>query len=154
MIDIKKEISRFFVWFRNGFCFCTSWFLVLRLLLCYASGDKMISAESLAVMLLWIAGGTLIFCVFFTRLFIRRWGFSLRLTAFMVTISIYECPALYSMGVFSDNGTLVQWLIFVGVILVLYFICIGIYRVYSRRQGELFTNALRRYQQERSMENG
>lgn len=46
-----------------------------------------------------------------------------------------------------------QWSIFIGIIFVLYVICIVIYQQYSKRQGERYTQALEAYQQERRKRN-
>lgn len=51
-------------------------------------------------------------------------------------------------------GTFIQWLVFIGIICVLYFICIAIYQRYSNKQGEIYTQALIKYQQQRRNVNG
>ncbi|MBQ8780607.1 MAG: hypothetical protein IJZ72_02885 [Oscillospiraceae bacterium] len=151
---MKNEIKKFALWFRNGFAFCTAWFLILILMYCKLSGRETLSTESLAEMLLWTAGGVLIFCVMFTRLIFKGMSFALRLTVFMLGIGFYECAAFYSAGIFKKTGNAVQWGVFAAVIAVLYGACMLIYSLYSRKQGELYTNALKKYQQERKTENG
>lgn len=51
-------------------------------------------------------------------------------------------------------GTFIQWLVFIGIICVFYFICIAIYQRYSNKQGEIYTQALIKYQQQRRNVNG
>lgn len=54
----------------------------------------------------------------------------------------------------KDGRTFIQWLVFIGIICVLYFICIAIYQRYSNKQGEIYTQALIKYQQQRRNVNG
>lgn len=154
MRNYKKDIIQFLEWTRNGVAFCTTWFLVLILAYNYFNGIQTISTDNLIKMVLWIIGGVLIFNLFFTRIIIAKWGFIKRLSCFMAVISIYECLGFYWLDFFSDRGTVIQWFIFVGIVLVLYLICVAIYHIYSKRQGEIYTQALKQYQQKRSMKNG
>ncbi len=92
-----------------------------------------------------------IFNLLFTRILIRKWSFTKRLTIFMLSISAYECAGFYWLGFFRGKGTFLQWLVFVGIVCGLYFCCIVIYRHYSKRQGEIYTQALKKYQQQRGI---
>lgn len=148
----KTDIIQFLVWMRNGTAFCTTWFLILFLAYSYISNQQTILINSLTKMLLVILGGVFIFCVFFTQCFIKKWNFTKRLTVFTVFISVYECVAFYWIGFFKDKGTFIQWIIFFGIVCVLYFSCIAIYHRYSRKQGEIYTKALQKYQHERNLE--
>ena len=152
MRERKGDIIRFFVWMRNGVAFCTTWFLILVLAYNCICGIPTISTEGLIKMVFWIIGGVFIFNLFFSGFLIIKWRFIKRLTLFMMTISLYECLGFYWLGFFSAGGTAIQWLLFVVLILVLYFICIAIYHNYSKKQGEIYTQALRKYQEKRSRE--
>lgn len=154
MKNHKKDIIQFLEWTRNGIAFCTAWFLILLLAYNYFNDIQTVSTLNLIKMVVWITGGVLIFNSFFTRLIIKKLGFVKRLSCFMAVISIYECIGFYWFGFFSDSGSTAQWLIFVGIVLVLYLICIAIYHIYSKRQGEIYTQALKQYQNKRSMQNG
>lgn len=154
MRNRKKDMIQFLEWMRNGIAFCTTWLFVLVLVYCYFSGIQSILTIGLIKMVLWIIGGVFFFNLFFTHLIITKWRFIKRLSCFMVVISVYECLGFYWLEFFSGVGTLAQWLAFVGIILVLYFICIAIYRRYSKRQEIFYTQALQEYQKKRSTENG
>lgn len=154
MRNRKKDMLQFLKWMRNGIAFCTTWLFVLVLAYCYFSGVQSILTTSLIKMVIWIIGGVFIFNIFFTHLIITKWRFIKRLSCFMAVISVYECLGFYWLEFFSGAGTATQWLAFVGIILVLYLICIAIYHRYSKRQGKIYTQALQEYQQKRSMENG
>lgn len=153
MKNCKKELIRFGVWLRNGTAFCTTWFLILSLAYSHIRKQPEISVDSLTKMLVLTIGGVLIFNLFFTRLFIKRMDFTKRLTGFMLSIGVYECTGFYWIGLFKNSGTLIQWLIFIGIICALYFCCIGIYKRYSKKQGEIYTEALQKYQRQRNLKN-
>lgn len=146
MKHTKLEWIRFFLWLRNGFCFCTTWFLILILGWHFICGKPMVSAAFLTQMLVFAFGGVLIFNLFFTRLLIAKWTFEKRLLFFMISVGIYESIWFYQLGIFSKKGTAVRWFVFVGIVLMLYGICMIGYRSYSKKQGELYTQALQKYQ--------
>ena len=148
-MNTKKELKTFFTWLRNGTCFAVTWFLILELIVRWISGVETISIVNLTKTIVWTVGGVLIFCVAFTRLFIRRFGFTARLTVFMSAITFYEILFFYKMGLFVNTSHLYQRLLFFGIILCLYFICLVIYGSYRKKKCELYTHALQRYQQER-----
>lgn len=150
----KDEFTKFMIWMRNGTAFCTTWFLILMLIYHSIHNLSSIPTNLLVKMILLSIGGVFLFSSFFTCLFIKRWHFVKRLTGFMLVISLYECFCFYALGVFQNSGTVIEWFVFAGIILALYFCCITIYQRYSKKQGELYTKSLQEYQQKRSIENG
>ena len=103
-MNTKKELKTFFVWLRNGTCFAITWFLILELIVRWISGADTISIVNLTKTIVWTVGGVFIFCVAFTRLFIRRFGFTARLTIFMSAITFYEILFFYNIGLFVDTS--------------------------------------------------
>lgn len=154
MYKCRKDLVKFLVWMRNGTAFCTTWFLILILIYNSFYNIPVISTHMLIKLIFLNIGGVFLFNLFFTCLFIKKWSFIKRLTGFMIAISLYECFGFYLLGFFHTQGTLIEWLIFVGIVLVLYFCCITIYQLYSKKQGELYTKSLQAYQQKRRIENG
>lgn len=150
----NKNIIKFFVWMRNGIAFCMTWLLIIWIAYCHISNQQQISVSMLTKLLFFVIGGVWIFNILFTKVFIKNWTFTKRLTCFMVLFSLYECLNFYWIGFFSGMGTFIQWLVFIGIICVLYFICIAIYQRYSNKQGEIYTQALIKYQQQRRNVNG
>lgn len=146
---MKRELFHFLIWMRNGIAFCTTWFLILWLLYCHIFNRQTISVDSLTKLLLFVIGGVFLFNLFFTKLLIKRWSFIKRLSCFMALFGFYESVGFYQIGLFQDAGKFMQWGVFIGIVFVLYVICIVIYQQYSKRQGELYTQALKTYQQER-----
>ena len=70
----------------------------------------------------------------------------------MIAISVYESLGFYWLDIFTTDRTITQWAVFVVIILALYLICIVIYRNYSKKQGEVYTQALQKYQEKRNRE--
>lgn len=151
MRDFKSEMIRFAVWTRNGVAFCTTWFLILILAYHSIFHIQNISTNGLMKVVLFIIGGVLIFNLSFTRIMIKKLNFTMRLTCFMCAVSLYECLGFYWIGFFKGRGTAVRWMLFIGIILILYFICAVLYQKYSKKQGEIYTRGLQKYQMERSM---
>lgn len=151
---MKKSRKQFFTWMRNGTAFCTTWFLIIWLICCHILNYPSISVHSLTKMLLLVLGGVFIFSVLFTQIIIQKWTFTTRLTWFILFISLYESLGFYWIGLFHGKGTLTQWGIFIGIVFFLYLCCIAIYQQYSKKQGELYTQALETYQKKRSEHNG
>lgn len=154
MYKNKKELLKFFVWMRNGTAFCTTWFLILTLIYYSIHNIPAISTNMLIKLILLSLGGVFVFNLFFTNLFIQKWSFIKRLTGFMMVISLYECICFYYLDFFKNKGSIKEWLIFIGIVLLLYFLCIVIYQQYSKKQGEIYTKSLQEYQEKRRMENG
>lgn len=148
----RNELIRFIIWTRNGIAFGTTWFLILLLVYNCIFHISVIRTNSLIHLFLWIVGGVFIFNSIFTRLFIKKWDFTGRLTCFMSIISIYECLGFYWLGFFKESGTAIQWITSIGIVFVLYIICIIIYQKYRKKRGDIYTRKLQEYQSKRSIQ--
>lgn len=146
----KRDMIQFLLWMRNGIVFVSMWFLILLLAYCSYWNVQSIATDSLIKMILWIVGGVCVFNIFFTSVMIHKWSFMKRLTGFMLSISIYECIGFYNLGIFTGRGSTIQWMVFIGIVLVSYLISMSIYVVYSKKKGKLYTEALEKYQKERN----
>lgn len=156
-MNTKKELATFFTWFRNGTCFVFTWFMFLQLVMCWFSelfldSTPSLSLEKLTFMFLGTAGAVLIFCLVFTKLVIRKPGFTARLTIFMTLITAYEIVCLSLMGVFT-HVDFYQILLLLAFVVPMYLISLAIYGIYRKKKGELYTFALQKYQQERQAVN-
>ncbi len=149
MKNRKKALIQFGIWMRNGTAFCIAWFLLIILAVCHIFHYETISINTLTKIVCFTIGGVFIFCVVFTRLFIKKWSFMARLTCFMLSISLYECAGFYWIGIFAGKGTITQWLVFVGILFILYFVSTAVYQRHSIKQGILYTQALQKYQEQR-----
>ena len=143
----REKIKKFLVWMRNGVSISFTWLALLLLILSTALGMETISVTVLVRLLVFVTGGVFLFTLLFSDVAIRKLGFVGRLTSFMLIFSIYEGVCFYLFGLFHGEGSFLQWLIFAGIIVILYFLCIGIFRIYSRRKEVEYTQALQRYQQ-------
>lgn len=154
MKNSKKDIIQFMIWMGNGVAYAVSCFLILLLIYNKLCNHQAISTDALIKMMVWAVGAVFIFNLLFTRFIIKKWNFMARLTIFMVSICLYEGAGFYWLRVFIRKDAVLQWLAFIGIVFVLYLICVVIYLKYSKKQGEIYTQALRQYQKTRSIEKG
>lgn len=154
MKNSKKDIIQFMIWMGNGVAYAVSCFLVLLLIYNKLCNHQAISTDGLIKMMVWAVGAVFIFNLLFTRFIIKKWNFMARLTIFMVSICLYEGAGFYWLRVFIRKDAVLQWLAFIGIVFALYLICVVIYLKYSKKQGEIYTQALRQYQKTRSIEKG
>lgn len=154
MKNRKKDFIQFIMWMRYGVAHAVSCFLILLLIYNKLCNHEAISTDGLIKMIIWVVGAVFIFNLLFTRFIIKKWNFMTRLTIFMVTICLYEGVGFYWLRVFIRKDAVFQWLVFIGIVFALYLICIVMYWKYSKKQGEIYTQALQQYQQERSTQGG
>lgn len=154
MKNSKKDIIQFMIWMGNGAAYAVSCFLILLLIYNKLCNHQAVSTDGLIKMMVWAIGAVFIFNLLFTRFIIKKWNFMTRLTIFIVSFCLYEGVGFYWLRVFIRKDAVFKWLAFIGIVFALYLICVVIYWKYSKKQGEIYTQALRQYQQERSMQGG
>lgn len=158
MTQFKQYLPQFLTWLRNGFAFCTTWFLILLIAFGVLHDAETVTMQALVHLLLWCAGASLLFCLIFTRLVLRSFGFTLRLVLFLVLAAGYQfLLPIYWMNplrfLFGEQfpmqyGGIPDFnvSVYVGIMVVLFASCMVIYHFYSKKKGALYTEALRRYQ--------
>lgn len=144
---IRDRIKRFLIWMRNGVSMSFTWLTLLLLIIGMVCGIDKIPLLVFVRLLAFVTGGVLLFTLMFSDVVIRKLQFMGRLTGFMLIFSVYEGICFYWFGLFREDGSFIQWFIFAGIIVILYFLCIGIFRIYSRKKEVEYTQALQRYQQ-------
>ena len=148
----KKDIYQFLTWMRNGTAFCVTWFLILLLIYNSIFEIQNISTDGLIKLVLLSVGGVMLFSICFTRLFIKKWSFLMRLSCFMALFMLYECWGFYLLGIFECFGTVTNWIVFFAIVGGMYLCCVAIYLKYSQKKGELYTSSLKKYQEKRRIE--
>ena len=91
MVLRKQELKKFLIWMRNGISFAVTWFLILLLAGSYGLNIPQIAVTTLTKMVVLTAGGTLLFCICFTKLILVRWSFIKRLNFPCATQGITLC---------------------------------------------------------------
>ena len=142
----------FFQWMRNGIAFCYSWLLILIIVGSYVFKIDMVPVEILTKVLVMVTGMVLVFTIFFLEGILKKIGFMTRLSYAMLTAVVYEIVCFYWIGIFKSTGSFYRWVIFFGIIIMLYSICIFIYYKYSKVKGEIYTKNLTLYKQSRRLE--
>lgn len=154
MQNHKNNLFHFMLCMRNGIAYAVSLFIILILIYNKICNHQAISTDGLIKMVVWIAGAVFIFNLMFTRYIIKKWNFINRLTIFMVSICLYEGAGFYWLRNFIRKDAALKWLAFIGIVFIIYLACIMIYNKHSKKQGEIYTQALQQYQLKRSMQNG
>jgi hypothetical protein len=153
----KKEMGRANVksallMFRMVFTIAFTWLMLLALLIAAACGKEMISVGFSLKLLAFSAGASAIFCGVFSELFLKGKSFIFRMTIFMVAFLPLEVACFYWMGIFSGSGDWALWLLFVGTFIAFYLISVVLDRVVFAKRGEVYTQQLKAYQNERKQD--
>ena len=146
----KQELKKCMIWMRNGISIGITWALVLLIAAGHTLGATEISIGVLAKMMLLISGGVFVFCLCFTKLLFIRRSFLRRLCFFAAFISVYQIAGFYWIGFFTNAGSVLQWTVYAGILLLSFLCCVLIYRAYCRRKGEVYTQMLNEYRKQRS----
>ena len=154
MQNHKNNLFHFMLCMKNGIAYAVSLFIILLLIYNKICNHQVISTDGMIKMIVLIVGAVFIYNLLFTRFIIKKWNFMTRLTIFMVSICLYEGAGFYWLRNFIRKDAVLKWLEFSGVVFVLYLVCIVIYQKHSKKQGEIYTQALQQYQLKRSMQNG
>ncbi|MBO7514905.1 MAG: hypothetical protein J6T47_04730 [Lachnospiraceae bacterium] len=150
----KKEMGRANVksallMFRMVFTIAFTWLMLLVLLIAASCGKEMISVGFSLKLLAFSAGASAIFCGVFSELILKGKSFIFRMTIFMVAFLPFEVACFYWMGIFEGSGNAVLWLLFVGTFVLSYVISVVLDRVVFAKRGEVYTQQLKAYQNER-----
>lgn len=153
----KKEMGRANVksallMFRMVFTIAFTWLMLLVLLIAAACGKEMISVSFSLKLLAFCAGASVIFCGVFSELFLKGKSFIFRMTVFMIAFLPLEVACFYWMGIFSGSGDWALWLLFVGTFIAFYLISVVLDRVVFAKRGEVYTQQLKAYQNERKQD--
>ncbi len=153
----KKEMGRANVksallMFRMVFTIAFTWLMLLVLLTAAARGNESLSVGFALKLLAFCAGASVIFCGAFSELILKGKSFIFRLTIFMIAFLPFEVACFYWMGIFEGSGNAVLWLLFVGTFVLSYVISVVLDRVVFAKRGEVYTQQLKAYQNERRQE--
>ena len=107
------------------------------------------SVVSVGKLLVFVIGGVFFFTMMFSGVLFGKVSFIAKLTGFMILFGGYESVCFYWIGIFQENRDIIFWGIFAAIILVFYFISIGIYHIYSGKKEIVYTQKLREYQENR-----
>ncbi|MCR4617694.1 MAG: hypothetical protein K5669_05855 [Lachnospiraceae bacterium] len=150
----KADWKKALVIFRNGFAFVFSWLVIIISVKALIEGGEGIRLSAVFGAAFISIVGVLCFVVFFSDAFIKNKSFISRLTFAVIVFVPGEIAGFYMSGVFKGKGSMIQWLVFTGVVLVLYGICIVIDKTLCKKQGKEYTLQLMKYQEKRKYDNG
>lgn len=147
------RIKNTLVAIRNGLCFSFTWLVLLLMLLTTGSQSESISLSTLYKLLIFCIVVAVLFALLLTDNIIKNKSFMLRLTIFFICFVAAELGLFFSIGFFAGKGSSMQWLIFVGIVVVFYLASLIIDRVIFEKRGVDYTNKLNEYKRKRSFDN-
>lgn len=144
----KNNVIRCLIWLRNGISFCFTWFVLLVAVLCRVRRIEAVPVTVLLRLFLFVCGGVVLFCLWFSPFPVQKMRFFSRLTGFFVLFVPYELLGFYLIGLFRrSETTLPKMLVFLCITLALYLLCLWIDRRVCAGEGVRYTESLKRYQQ-------
>jgi len=141
--------GRFLGVIRDGAAYSFSWFVILILIISAVSGKHDIGIDFLCRLLGFCLFSSAVFAVFFSDCFLVNKSFLTRLSGFFAVFLPTEIGFLYMSGILSGAGTIWEWVIFVGIVVVLYLICVFLDMTFYRKKGQEYTSQLDRYKEKR-----
>jgi hypothetical protein len=123
--------------------------MILTLIICQMRGIQNIGVDLLGKLLAFCLISSIELVIFFSSCLITNKSFIFRLNGFVALFLPTEIAFLYIAGLFKGEGIGIQWAIFVGIIIVLYLICVILDKTIFRKQGQEYTVQLDRYKEER-----
>lgn len=139
-MNIKKQL----LYFRNGLAFSFSWIVLCVVALCVLSGEEQVSISLLINLFVLCGWASVSFVSCFMNRKLQKKPFMARLSLFYVLLIPIEVVIFCHMQLFAG---LTPWLIFAGIVLILYVICILLEVFVFRKEGLRYTEMLKRYNQ-------
>lgn len=147
-IDIKELLIEF----RNGMAFSFSWLVLCTMILAAMYGRDSISVGTLLKIFVLCVWAVLCFIVCFGNALIKKKGFIFRLTLFYGLFIPVEVIMFFFMHIFTMPGKLLEWGVFAALIVSFYVVCVLINNIVCKKQGVIYTEQLKAYNERRTHE--
>ena len=130
---------------RDGVAFAYSWLVICVLAISLINGTDTLSVSFLLKLLVLCIWGALSFVVCFRTKALTKRGFIFSLTCFYVMFIPAEILMFYLMGIFEGSGSLILWVIFFTIIILMYIISLIIDVLIMRKKAVEYTEKLDAY---------
>lgn len=147
----KGSVKSLFAYFRNGTCFAFTWIVIIVIVGMSLNGRETVSCSFLLKTLLFCVVTALLFSIIFSGVFFRKKFFIFKLTLFTVLFLPIEIGYFYWIRFFDGRGDVVKWVMFVGIIVILYLISLCMDIFIFARKGADYTFKLNEYKMRRSL---
>lgn len=149
-----KRVGDFYKIIRNGLAFSFSWLVLCMMIAGWINDEKSLKLTLLFKLLGLCLYAVLCFTLFFSDAVFKKNGFIFRLSGFFLMFIPVEIIFFYCMNIFENTGKIVQWVIFVGIVLLLYIGCVLLDWIICKRRAVEYTNLLNAYNERREHESG
>jgi len=139
-------MKTFLLNFRDKTMFIFSWLVFVWLVFYSFQGKIEISVIVIWQLFILSVSGSFLFNLIFSHLIFKKMSFTWRLTCFIISFAILESFLIYYFQLFGITK-LIEWGIFLSIIILQYFISLGIFQIYKTKTGKHYTNLLKHYQE-------
>ncbi|SEQ01776.1 hypothetical protein SAMN02910369_01054 [Lachnospiraceae bacterium NE2001] len=139
------KIKGFLKGLRDAVAFSFSWLTICVIIVSLLSGNKIVTVSFLTKLFLLCLWGSISFTLCFRNQRFAKKGFMFSLTAFYILFIPVEIVMFYLMGIFSQAGSPGLWMMFGGIVVIMYLVSAIIDKVIMRRRSELYTEKLTAY---------
>ncbi len=144
-MDNNIRIKEFLAFFRNGMAFTFSWLVICTMIVSLLSGQESVSVALLLKIFALCLWGVITFAFCFKNRRIQKKGFIFSLTLFYILFIPVEIAMFYFMGIFDSKGNMTFWIIFGGVVAVLYLTSVLIDVLVMKKNGKIYTEKMNEY---------
>lgn len=130
---------------RDGVAYGFSWLVICVIAVLLISGKDTVAVDFLVKLFLLCFWGALCFTISFRNNLTQKRGFVFSLTCFYILFIPVEILMFYLMGIFQQSGSVGIWIIFAGIVVMLYIISLIIDRVIMQKRAALYTEKLAEY---------
>ncbi len=140
-------MSKFISLIRDAISYCFAWLIIVITGLAFVLDIKTISVSTIAKAFVFCVVTSVLFVSVFSSYFFKKTKFIVRLSCFTALFLPIEIVFLYWVRLFTGKGTTAQWIIFAGIIVVLYVSSLVIDCTVNKKLGEAYTSQLKNYKE-------
>ena len=130
---------------RDAIAYSFSWLVICVIAIQLISGKKTITVDFLVKLFFLCFWGALCFAICFRNKGIEKRGFIFSLSCFYILFIPVEILLFYMMGIFKQAGNTGIWIVFAGIIAIMYIISLVIDRMIMQKKATLYTEKLVEY---------
>lgn len=145
-------IKDFLKYLRDAVAYSFAWLVICVIAVALITRNDVITVFFLVKLFCLCLWGSISFTLCFRNKRLEKRGFIFLLTLFYILFIPVEILMFYLMGIFLKTGSAGLWLIFLGIIVVMYIISVLIDKVVMKKKAEIYTKKLMDYSLEHGTE--
>ena len=138
----SKELLKFI---RDGIALTFTWLIICSVAVSLIGGADNLKISYIVKVFLLCLWAVICFGVSFRIETVRKMGFIFSLSLFYILFIPIEILLFYMMGIFVNNGSGFEWMIFGIVIAVLYITSVLVDVLIMRKKADIYTEKIKTY---------